>query len=282
MIYIPILGAFALATATMFQKIVLRKRINIKQFQILEFLAIVVAMLPLIFFFWKVEPAALETKNLLILFAVVLISIFANIFTYYGLKNEKVNNLQPARMLEPLFIVLLAIVFSFFAADLYDKNLKVIVPAIIAGLALVFSHIRKNHLRFNKYFIATIFGSLFFALDLVTSRLILDYYNPLTFYFVRCSAILLFSYAIFHPKFGKIDKATKWRVVLLGAIWVLQRIIVYWGYTKLGVVYTTLVIMLGPVLIYAFAKIFLKEKLNWRNIIASIIILGCVLYVLLF
>jgi drug/metabolite transporter (DMT)-like permease len=53
----------------------------------------------------------------------------------------------------------------------------------------------------------------------------------------------------------------------------------YYGYIKIGIISTTLVFMLAPIFIYAFAHIFLKEKINVRNIIASVIIIACVLYI---
>jgi len=283
MIYIPILGALGLAVGTILEKIVLRKRnINIKLYQTACFLALILAMLPFIYFFWRMDSPALELKNILIFSLVILFSIIANLFVFYSLKWEKVTNIQPARILEPLFVVLLAIIFSFFIdKGLYDRNLKIIIPALIAGAALIFSHIKKHHLSFNKYVIAAIVGSFFFALELVTSRLILNFYSPITFYFLRCSAIFLISLAMFRPKFSKLDKKSAWIILITGAIWAAYRIVVYWGYLNFGVIFTTLMIMLGPIFIYIFAWKFLKEKLNWKNILAALIIIGCVVYAIL-
>lgn len=279
MIYLPIIGALALAGATVFQRAVLKKKnISVKQYFIFEFFSIILVMLPFVFFFWNISSEAYTLRNILILGIVVAFSIIANVFTFYSMKWEKVSRLEPAKMLEPLFVILFAIVLSFFIPGFHERNPKVILPAIIAGLALIFSHVKKHHLKFNKYFIAAIFGSIFFALELVTSNLILEYYSSSTFYFVRCLLILIFSIFIFHPKLGGIEGKNKLYMLGIGAFWVIFRIVTYWGYSTLGVISTTLILMLGPVFIYAFARIFLKEKLNWRNIIASIIILGCVLY----
>lgn len=279
MIYILILGALALAIGTIIQKKILRKRnIDIKLYQVLEFSAIILAMLPFIYFFWKIDAQALELKNIIIFSLVILFSIIANLFTFYSMKWEKVSNLEPAKVLEPLFVVLLAILFSFFAAELYDKNLKIIIPALIAGAALIFSHIKKDHLSFNKYFIAAILGSFFFALELVISRLVLNFYSPITFYFLRCSFILLISFILFKPNLKRVEPEVCRRVLLVGFVWVVYRIVIYYGYLNLGVIFTTLMIMLGPIFIYIFAWKFLKEKLNWRNITAALIIIGCVLY----
>ena len=235
-------------------------------------------MLPFIYFFWKLEPGALELKNILIFGAVILFSIIANLFTFYSMKWEKVSNLEPAKVLEPLFVILLAIIFSFFFEGLFERNIKVILPAIVAAAALLLSHIKKHHLSFNKYFIAAILGSFFFASELVITRLILDYYSPISFYFLRCLGVLLISLAIFRPSFKKLDKSVHSKVLLTGLVWVIYRIIVYYGYIHLGVIFTTLILMLGPIFIYLFAFIFLKEKPKIRNIIAAGIIVACVLY----
>jgi drug/metabolite transporter (DMT)-like permease len=284
MIQIPILGALALASGTILQKLVLkRKRIDIKFYQTAEFFTIVLVMLPLIYFFWKMDIQALQLKNIFIFILVIIFSIVANLFTYYSMKWEKVSNIEPAKILEPLFVIILAIFFSYLVdGNLFDRKLSVIIPAFIAGLALIFSHVEKHHLRFNKYFIAAILGSFFFALELVISRLILDYYSPMTFYFLRGLSIFTLSLIIFRPKMRKIKTKVKFQILAIGILWVIFRVIVYYGYINFGVIFTTLVIMLAPIFIYLFAYIFLKEKLKPKNIIAAIIILASVLYATLF
>jgi drug/metabolite transporter (DMT)-like permease len=274
MIEIPIFGALALAGGTILEKIVLRKRkLDIKLYQVLSFSAIVLIIIPFIYFFWKVDAGALKLENIIILAVVILFSILANLLTFYSMKWEKITNLEPAKILEPLFVILLAIIFSFFVEGLYDRNIHIIIPALIAAFALIFSHIRKHHLEFNKYFVAAIFGSLFFALELVLSRLILDFYSPLAFYFIRCFFIALISLALFSPKFGNLDKKLKGEIFVIGALWVIYRLVLYYGYLNYGVIFTTLMIMLGPVFTYIFALRFLKEKPDWKNMLASILII---------
>jgi len=86
-------------------------------------------------------------------------------------------------------VILLALLLSFFLEDIYERNLNVLIPALISACALIFSHIKRDHLYFSKYFIATIFGSFFFAVELVLSKLILPFYSPISFYFLRCSFV---------------------------------------------------------------------------------------------
>ncbi len=278
--YLPILGAVALAAGTILERLVLmKKKISVTLYQTAVFSAIVISLLPLIYFFWKLESGAFSSVNVLIFALVIFFSMLANFFAFYALKGEKLNNIEPARVMESLFVIFLAIVFSFFfGEELYQKSAKIVVPALIAGFALIFSHIRKHHLSFNKYFLAAVLGSFFFATELVISRLILDFYSPISFYFLRSSAILLFSFLIFRPHFGKLTTKVRWQIFITGAIWMSFRVLVYYGYLQVGIIFTTLLIMLGPVLVYVFAHIFLKEKMNWRNFAAAIVIVGAIVY----
>jgi len=282
MIYIPILGALALAGGTVLERTILKmKKVDIKFYQTASFFSIVLACLPLVYFFWRIDSGALELKNILIFAGIILFSIIANLFVFYSLKWEKVTNLEPARILEPLFVVFLALLFSFFSYK-FERDFNVIIPAIIASFALVFPHIKKHHLKFNKYFIAAIFGSFFFALELILSSFILQFYSLITFYFIRCAFIFFISLILFKPKLKPLkDKKIPVLIFTTAAIWVAYRMAVYFGYSKYGVTFTTLVTMLSPVFIYFIANRFLKEKLNWKNILSSVIIIACVIYVLL-
>ena len=283
---IPFFGALTLAAGTIWEKFLLKTRkINVPTFHVIGFLSICLILLPLMFFFWKVDTEAFSPRNLILLFLVIVFSTLANLFAYYSMKNEKISNLEPAKAMEPFFVVLLSIVFSFiFGTAMYQRDLTIVIPALIAGAVLVCSHIRKHHLNFNKAFLAAIAGSFLFGLELIISRLILDFYNPLTFYFFRCAGVLVLGLIFLKPKLNKSSKDGKFllQMLIIGAIWVVYRFVIYYGYVNLGVVSTTLTIMLGPSLIYFFAWELLKEKLEWRNVIAGLIILACVIYSIVF
>ena len=278
---IPILGALALGIGTVLERFILKKRkIGIKFYQTASFFVISLILIPLLFFFWKLDNSAFELKNILIFFSVIATSIAANLFVFYSLKGEKVTNLEPARILEPMFTILLALLFSLFIPRLYEQNIKILFPAIIASIALIFPFIGKD-LDVNKYFVSAIFGSFFFGLELILSRLILDLYSPITFYFFRCLFIFIISLIIFRPEFKMIDKKISSAIIATGLVWVIYRVAVYFGYLHYGVVFTTLLIMLGPMFVYILAHKFLKEKLNWKSILSSAVIIGCVIYSLL-
>lgn len=285
MIYIPIIAGLALATGTLIEKIILmKKKISVEFYETIGFFALILVMIPFIFFFWRMNSQAFYFQNLIVFGIVVILSVLANYFTFKAMKKGKLSKIEPAKIMEPLFIILLAILFSFiFGQGLFERNLKLIILAIIAGAALVFPHIKKHHLEFNKYFRMAILGSFFFALELIVSRLILDYYNGLTFYFLRCSFVFLICLIIFRPQIkDKLDKKVSFHILMASIIWVGYRLLIYYGYTSLGVIETTLMVMLGPVLIYLFAWKFLHDKPTWKNLLASIIILLCIVFATVF
>jgi drug/metabolite transporter (DMT)-like permease len=127
--------------------------------------------------------------------------------------------------------------------------------------------------------LAGILASLFYAIELNLTKILLEYYSPFSMYFVRCTLILLFVGIIFRPNLVKeLNKKDKLIAFSIGILWVIAKVLSYYGYASLGLVYTTLILMVAPILIYFLAWKFLKEKLEWRNIIGAVVILACVLF----
>ena len=276
-------GALVLAIGTIIQRITLKKKkVGVKLYQTAEFTAIVLVSLPLLYFFWGMDAHALDLKNIIIFLIVCIFSIIANLCLYYSMKWEKVTHIEPAKLTESLFVIILAVIFSFiFGEGLYERDLRVIIPALVASLALIFSHIRKHHLTFNKYFVAALLGSFFFALELVISRLILDYYSPITFYFLRCALILAVSLIFFRSNLNTFNGKEKAQIFFVGIMWVIYRFVIYYGFVHSGVVFTTLMVMTSTVFIYLFAWKFLKEKIEWKHMVAAGAIIASITYVLL-
>lgn len=268
------LGALTETAGTLLEKRILKK-IRFQNYQTFGFLAITLVILPFLFFgFWQVSSEAWQFKNLAILGFVIIVSTIANYLTFVGLNRENLTEFEPLRLFQPLFVILLA--FLVYTSE-RTTSLKILIPALIASSALIFSHLNKNHLKLNKYALATLFGSLFFAIELVASKSILQYYNPLSFYLVRCFFVFLLSWMLFHSKL-RFTKGLKMQIILIAVIWVAYRFLLYTGYEIYNVIFTTLMFILAPVLIYLSAIIFLKERPTWRNTVAAIVILICVGY----
>lgn len=272
MIQLPIIGSFLEATGTILEKKVLKdKRMNYKNYTVYEFAAIILVMLTFIWFVWGLKPEAFALKNLLIFAFVILVATLANLFIFYSLKRENVTEFEPIWVMQPLFTVLLA--FIFFSGE---RNWTIFALALIASFSLVLSHVKKHHLKYDKYIIAALIGSFLFAVELVASKPLLPYYSPFSFYFIRCVFIFIITFLIYGPDFKRIGKSNIIMIFAIGLIWALYRAIIYYGYESVGIIFTTIIFILSPVLMFIFAVIFLKEKPTMGQIISTIIIVICV------
>jgi len=288
MFYIPIIGALLEASGMIIEKKIMKKKnIDYKTFTVYGFLAIVAVMFPFIFFFWNINPDLLQIKNIMIFLLIVIFALIANVLIFYSLKRETMSEFEPINMMQPLFTILIAFVFSFFLTEYaQERNPIILIIALIASVTLIATHIKRNHLVFNKYIIAALLGGFFFSIELVLTKFLLPSSTTITFdlikssftfYFLRCLIILIAAYIIFRPSFKKIDKQTHYLNWIVSVIFVVYRIILYWGYATLGIIYTTIILsILSPIFIYIFARIFLKEKITKKQIISAIIIILCI------
>lgn len=289
MIAIPILGAITEGAGTVIEKRILRKKkVDYKFYNVASFFMISIIAGILILALGKVFPnlfgffisnKAWTITNISVLIGVIIFSILANLFTFYALKWEKITELEPIRLMQPLFTILLA--FFIFSSEQKTPT-PILIAALIASLALILSHVKKHHFSLNKYSLSALFGSLCFAIELVLSNFILNLYSPITFYLIRCFLIFAITLPLFRTNPNTIDKKTWFQIIVVSMLWISYRILLYIGFEKIGVITTTLFLsLLAPLFIYLFSYTFLKEKLNWRNIIAAIVILACVIWAML-
>jgi len=279
MFYIPIIGSFFEAALAVIEKKVLRKHnINAVNFTMYSFLSIIIVMLIPLYFFWKVTPEATQLTNLLIFISIVVTSVFANITFAYSLKRENLSEMEPIRLMQPLFILLIAFSLSFFFSAYYnERNYPILILSLIASLTLILSHVTKRHLKMDKYILAGIIGNFLFALEVVISKSILPYYSSFTFYFLRSLFIFIICIVIWHPKIKPLKKGTRNLFFIMGIIAVIYRLIIYYGYQNIGIIMTTILFLLSTILIYISAAVFLKEKIKKQQIISSIVIITCII-----
>jgi drug/metabolite transporter (DMT)-like permease len=273
MIFLSIAGSLLEATGMIFQKKILKlKGMNYKNYTVFEFLAIVLTMIPVLFFTWRLGEEAFQIKNLLLLLFVITTSIAANLLTFYSLKRKDVTEFEPLWLMQPLFTVVLA--FIFYSSE---RNVVLLIPALVASMALVVTHLKKNHIYLDKYLWAALGGSFLFAVELVASKPLLPYYSGFTFYFIRCVGILIFTSLLYRPSIKVINKNSIWMIILVGITWFLFRAILYSAYETTGIIFTTTLFILSPVFMIIFAIIFLKEKLTKKQAISTLVILACVI-----
>lgn len=276
MVYLPIIGAFLEASGMILEKKILKsKNMNFKNYTVYEFLSIVAVSLPFLYFMWHIEPEAFEIFNMALFAFIIIVSVAANLLIFYSLKRENVTVFEPIWLMQPLFTVLLA--FALYPAE---RDLTTLGLALLASVTLVLSHVKKSKISMSKYLVAAFAGSFLFAVELVASKPLLPYYNPFMFYFIRCFFVFAITLVLFRPKFRRIGNLNWLMIFAVGAMWIIYRAIMYYGYESYGIVLTTVVFILSPVFLFIMAALFLKEQPRWRDIISTAVIVGCVAAVL--
>lgn len=233
------------------------------------FLSVFVLIFPS---FWEVKAQATESLFVLLMVAVVAIACVRNLLYYYSFQREGLCQIEPFMSFSPLLTVLLA-------GMIYpnETNGTVFILAIIAAIALVFSKIEKKHLTIDKALIPIVAVVFLEALENNLTRELLRFYSPVSMYMIRCFFIAISLLIFVRPKIGKLYIKEVGSLLAISFLWVLVMVAVYYSYQSVGVVYTSLVLMLSPILIVLGSKFILKEKgVSKKNIIALVIVLACV------
>src|SRR3989344_655815 len=142
----PILSAVLQAASFSLDKVIL-------SFRKIDFRAYIGISFPLIFFinllifFAFDSPISRELiyKTFWWLFASVALTIASNVIYYRALKHDKLSEMEVIGLLTALPVIIFSgIIFSD------ERNYVILIPAIIASIAIVWSHLKRGHLLIKK------------------------------------------------------------------------------------------------------------------------------------
>lgn len=210
----------------------------------------------------------------LIIFALMLASaIIWNIFYYRGAQLEKVHEFEMIVMFQPLLTILLAIIFLKG-----QQNIQTIIASIVAAVALIAAHLNKTHLEFSTGARSLILATIFMSAELIFIKILLNVLSPVALYAIRTAILFIFFYFYYRPDIFKIANPNAALILSSALLGSAQMVTKFYGFEKYGVVYTSLILILSPLLVYILSTIFLHERLKPRMVVSSIIILGCIVY----
>ncbi|PIZ00536.1 hypothetical protein COY62_02095 [bacterium (Candidatus Howlettbacteria) CG_4_10_14_0_8_um_filter_40_9] len=221
--------------------------------------------------FGQVDMRAFTPKYLLSFGAVILIAFLYNYLYYYSLSHEDVTEVEPLAMTHSIIAVVLATLIYPS-----ERDYLVFMLAIIAATALFISRIEKKHISFDKYALAMLGFATLFAVETLFLKGLLAVYSPVALYCFRTGMLVLLFFIFFRPKIRDL-RVRKIKSIFLDAMSVsLQYVTLYFAYSRIGIVRTSLIVTLGPFLIFVFSFIFLKEKIVVKKLLADAVILACV------
>lgn len=279
MIIYPILAALLGSLATLGEKEVLsRLKVDYRLFTSVLFLFLFLFSFIVALFLGKISIPEVYTLKYISLFLGMLITATAwNLLLYRGLQHESMTEFELVTMSKPIVIILVA---SILLSS--ERNLHIFLAAVVAALALFFSHLRRNHLVFNKY-LGGLLGYLFLAaLENVFDKKLLEVFSPAALYAARTGLIFLVLLILIRPKFKNLEKKDTLVIALLSVLGTAFMIIQYQSFDQFGIVFTALYLTLLPILVYLFAVVFLKERLKLRVVLASLVILAAIIYASVF
>lgn len=199
----------------------------------------------------------------------VVIVLISNLLYYKSLDKDLLEELQIISLVSNVpAIVFTSIIFTD------ERNYKIIALAILASLAILWSHWERKHFRIKKDTLIFLVWVLIGApLGTPIAKELLRVWHPISLLLVRDGiAALIFGLVYFRYE-KKIELKPALLLIFINALSTAAFIFLWMGYQKIGVVYTVLVFSLQPLLVYISSVILLKEKFQLKKALAFLVIL---------
>ena len=267
----PILAAILQASSFTLDKVILSiRRVDFKTYVGASFPLVFLTTLVIFLIFRPPLSFDLFTGNLWWLLLISIgITIVTNLVFYRALDEDQLGEIQTLDLLHNIPIIIFSsIIFT------NERNFFIIIPALIASLAVIWSHWENHHFTIAKHTLPFIAWSLCVApIGASVSKILLTHWNPISLELIRNGAIAL----ILSPLFIKYAQNISLKIfslllttsILTSIAWILF----YFSYQRLGIIYTILVFSLQPLLVYLASVFFLKEPFHWKKSIAFAIVL---------
>src|SRR3989304_9129060 len=114
-------------------------------------------------------------------------TIVTNLIFYRALDDDKLGEIQTLDLLHAIPIIIFA---SIIFAD--ERNFFVIIPALVASFAVIWSHWEHHHFKIAKHTLLFVIWSLSVApIGAAISKGLFATWNPLSLVLVRAGAVSL-------------------------------------------------------------------------------------------
>lgn len=254
-------------------KIILgRRKVSLEVFLPVGFLFIFLFALTLAPFLGGVDwQVATLTNSLFLLFLMIVVAVAWNALFYQSIQREKLHNHELIMMLGPIVTIVLAAIF--YPQD-FDST--VFYLAVVASLALIFAKGQKEHFFVDKTSYNTFLGVILMSTESIIIRELLYSYTPVALYAIRTFFIAAFFFLYYKPKINQLGNTAVGLIALSSFLGLIQMVGRFYAFDELGIIYTTLITILGPVIVFLASWEILHEKIRPRVIFAALIILACV------
>ena len=271
----PIASAILQASSVTLDKIILNiKKVTYKTYTGISFPLILLINL-IIFLIFRPEISS-PMFSILLIFLIILSSasaIIGNLFFYKALKSDCLNEMEAVVLFTNIPLILFTALF--FSSE---RNYLIIVLALIASLAIIWSHWKNHHLKFAK----PVLPYLIFALIIspfrgIISKVLLQTWSPISLQLATSILPALFFFIFFFKSVKRTpNKKAFFLLLATNILTSIAWILYFFSYQRIGVIQTVLIFSLQPLLVYFSSILIIKEKFHWKKFLAFMIILGCI------
>lgn len=257
-------------------KIVLGKyRVPVMRFIPLLFIFLALVTAPFLPIWGTIDwNMAREWQYIGLFVLMIVVAVTWNIYYYQGIQKENLAELELIMLFTPLATILLAEIFVPS-----ERSLPVFIAGIVSSLALVSSRFRRHHIQLSSTAKRTLIAMFLMSLESIIIKHLLNAYSPVTLYFARTAAIALVFVIMYKPKLLAMARDAFALTILSAIFGVMQMVLKFYGFQNLGVVETTMILLLGPFFVYLFSYLYFGEKLYKRDVTAMIVTVACILYI---
>ncbi|MDD3481216.1 MAG: DMT family transporter [Patescibacteria group bacterium] len=248
-----------------------KERMPFKAYVTLQNFFIFIVMIVMFYFWGEIDFAAIDTWHYFVLGIIVIIAFAYNYLFAYAMKKGKVCDVEPIAMTYPLLTMILVVTFY---PD--ERNWMILIPALVAGTALAYSRIERHHLKINKYSLAIMGFAILIAIEQNLAKYMLEVFSPVAFYTIRIGFMSTLFLLFVRPSLKKVDLKLSGHVFLNGTIIAIEYVLSYIAIKEIGLVTTSLIMLLAPVLILIISNFLFEEKTTLKKAIADAVILICI------
>ena len=275
-VFFPIAAAILQAASFTLDKVALSiKRVGFKNYAAVSFPLIF--LISLVLFAIVRPPLSSEMLGgiiplLLAISAGIVIAV--NLLFYRALDGDNLSELETLVLLEKIPIILAA---SLLFAD--ERNFTVLIPALIASLAVVWSHFERHHFVMVRKTAAYFIPALLLApVEASIAKIILETWHPISFEVVRGGLVAGVMSILYMRHIDRTPQGAFFPLLITNILTTIAWILFYYSYKTSGIVYTALLFSLQPLLVYFSSVFFLKEKFHAKKFAAFLVVLAAIAY----
>jgi len=272
-----IIASLGYAGAVLCDKLVL-SRYKVPVMRFIPLMFIFLSAITAIFLkVWGATPKydlLFSLKYLIIFLLMILVAVAWNIFYYQGIQKEDLHEFELIMLLSPLVTIIFATIFLP-----QERSLGIFIPGIIATTALLVTRFKKHHVAVGRLAWKTIIAMILMSFESILIKELLDVFSPVSLYFIRTVFVAIVFIIFYKPKILSMSRNAFALVIFSAIFGVVQMVLKYYGFDSLGVIETTMILVLGPFLVYLASSVLFKEKLYKRDLFAASVVVLCILYV---